>query len=383
MNTIPTGRTVATGNEAAAYAALLSRVQVIPAYPITPQTIVVEKLAELVAGREDIIFENMESEHAIFGYASRASRLGVRVFTATSSQGLLYADEQIHRAGRERTPVVAAIVNRSVVAPWSLEPDLNDSMSKRDCGWIQFYCSNNQEILDSVIMGFKVAERILLPAMICYEGFILSHTTTRLDVPSQETVDSFLPSFRPPKDWLIDPDRPRTYSQISDPLSYARFQFAVEKAMQRARTCVEEESRNFSEIFGREKIGLLETSGNPTADYAVVTIGTIGDTAKCLLAENKNLLLVRIHTFRPFPGKELQRVLKGAKKIAVIDRAISFGGIPPLAADAINAVGKDRVASFILGIGGCNVTEASIEKVLRRLKNGKRKTKSDWIVEEN
>lgn len=378
---LPEGRTVvATGNEAAAYAALLSRVQVIPAYPITPQTVVVERLAEMTAGDEHIIYKNMESEHAMLGYASRASKLGMRVFTATSSQGLLYADEQLHRIGRERIPMVIAIANRSVAAPLNLGPDLNDSMSKRDCGCLQFYCSNVQEILDTIILGFKVAEKVLLPAMINYEGFILSHAASGFEIPSQATVDRFLPAFSPPKEWIIDPDRPRSYSQIPAAPAYARFQLEVERAMNRAREVIEKEAREFSKIFGREKVGLLEITGNRNAKIGMVAVGSIGDTAKCLV-KNNDLLLMRIHTFRPFPATELRRALKNVKKIAVIDRATSFGGTAPLAAEVIAAAGP-RVRGFIAGIGGCNVTETTLENIIRKLDTAK-PDRPTWIIEEN
>ncbi|HEX7526073.1 MAG TPA: hypothetical protein VF327_07170, partial [Gaiellaceae bacterium] len=151
IQTLPQGRVVLTANEAAAYAVMLARARAIACYPITPQTLIVERLADLVAGRDDIEYANLESEHAMFGYVIAAARAGVRTFTATSSQGLLYAHEQLHRASRERVPLVVVDVNRAVFAPWSIEPDLTDSMSQRDTGWIQLYCSSAQEVLDSVL----------------------------------------------------------------------------------------------------------------------------------------------------------------------------------------------------------------------------------------
>ena len=220
-----------TANEAAAHAVMLARVRAIACYPITPQTLIVEKLADLVAGRDDIEFANLESEHSMFGYAIAAARTGVRTFTATSSQGLLYAHEQLHRASRERVPLVIVNVNRAVFAPWSLEPDLTDSMSQRDTGWIQLYCSSAQEVLDSILCAYRIAETVLLPVMVCAEGFLLSHTSEVLDVPDQDAVDAFIPELRPPDDWLLDPDRPRAFSALAQPKDYYAFQRNVADAM--------------------------------------------------------------------------------------------------------------------------------------------------------
>ena len=183
IQTLPRGRVVLTSDEAAAYAVMLARVRAIGCYPITPQTVIVERLADLVAGRDDIEYEMLESEHSMFGYVIAASRTGVRTFTATSSQGLLYAHEQLHRASRERVPLVAVNVNRAILAPWSLEADHSDSMSQRDTGWIQLYCSSAQEVLDDVLCAYRIAETAMLPVMICAEGFLLSHTAEVLDVP--------------------------------------------------------------------------------------------------------------------------------------------------------------------------------------------------------
>src|SRR5581483_2773239 len=236
---LPVGRTVMTANEAAAYAVVLARVQAFGCYPITPQTLIVERLAELVAGRDDVEYANLDSEHSMLGYVIAASRVGVRTFTATSSQGLLYAHEQLHRASRERVPLVMVNVNRSVLAPWSLEPDLTDSMSQRDTGWIKLYCSSAQEVLDSVLCAYRIAEAVLLPVMVCAEGFLLSHTSEIVDVPDQVSVDRFLPAFRPPRDWVLDPGKPRVFSGLPDAEGYAGFQRRVADAMDSALDVIE------------------------------------------------------------------------------------------------------------------------------------------------
>jgi 2-oxoisovalerate ferredoxin oxidoreductase alpha subunit len=253
------GRVVLTGDEAAAHAVMLARARAIGVYPITPQTIIVERIADLVAGREDIEYENVESEHSMFGYVIAAARAGVRTFTATSSQGLLYAHEQLHRASRERVPLVAVNVNRSVLAPWSLEPDLTDSLSQRDTGWIQLYCSSAQEVLDDILCGYRIAETVMLPVLISAEGFLLSHTSEVLDVPRQEAVDAFIPEFDPPEDWLLDPDRPRRVLSLPQPIDYYAFQRHVADAMDEARAS----SRLWRRVhlaFERAKVSALRSS---------------------------------------------------------------------------------------------------------------------------
>jgi pyruvate ferredoxin oxidoreductase alpha subunit len=344
---------------------VLARAQAIGCYPITPQTLIVEKLAELVAGREDVEYANLESEHSMFGYVIAAARAGVRTFTATSSQGLLYAHEQLHRASRERVPLVVVDVNRAVFAPWSIEPDLTDSMSQRDTGWIQLYCSSAQEVLDTVLCAYRIAETVMLPVLVCAEGFLLSHTTEVVEVPAQETVDSFLPAFAPPDGWALDPDEPRVFSGLPDPGAYYRFQRNVADAMDASRGVIASVADEFSERFGRRKVGALEVAGNPEGKRALVSIGTIGDTALELLDDERDLLLVRVHAFRPFPSAELAAVLSHASSVCVVDRASAFGSLGPLGGD-VRSLGLDAaVTNFIGGIGGMEVTPATLRWALR------------------
>jgi pyruvate/2-oxoacid:ferredoxin oxidoreductase alpha subunit len=348
-------------------------VRAIASYPITPQTIIVERLADLVAGRDDVEYANLESEHSMFGWAIAASHAGVRTFTATSSQGLLYAHEQLHRASRERVPLVAVNVNRSIFAPWSLEPDLSDSMSQRDTGWIQLYCSHVQEVFDDVLCGYRIAETLMLPVMVCAEGFLLSHTSELLDIPDQEAVDRFLPDLHPPDEWLLDPSRPRAFSGLPQPSDYAAFQSEVTRALDRARGVIEATAVEFADRFGRPKVGALEVAGNPGADTALITIGTIGDTAQELLEEDENLLLVRVHAFRPFPADELAAVLSSVSRVAVVDRAAAFGSFAPLGGDvrALDLRHAD-VVDFVAGVGGMDVTPSTLRWAVEEARSGGR-----------
>jgi pyruvate ferredoxin oxidoreductase alpha subunit len=362
----PHGRMVLTADEAAAYAVMLARARAIGCYPITPQTVIVERLADLVEGRGDLEFANVESEHAMFGYVIGAARAGVRTFTATSSQGLLYAHEQLHRASRERIPLVAVNVNRAVFAPWSIQPDLSDSMSQRDTGWVQLYCSSAQEVLDSIICAYRIAEWAMLPVLVCAEGFLLSHTSEVVDVPTQAQVDAFLPAFAVPDDWVLDPERPRTYSALPEPDDYVAFQRNLADALDGARGLITAVAAEFGSHFGRHKTGLVELAGNPGASAALVTIGTIGDTALELLEDDDDLLLVRVHAYRPFPAAELVAALAGVSYVSVVDRAPAFGSLGPMGADvkSLGLAGLKVATSFVGGLGGQDVTPETLRWVL-------------------
>ena len=366
--TMPRGRTVLTANEAAAYAVMLARARAIGCYPITPQTLIVERLAELVAGRDDVEFALLESEHAMFGWVIAAARAGVRTFTATSSQGLLYAHEQLHRASRERVPLVAVDVNRAVFAPWSIEPDLTDAMSQRDTGWIQLYCTSAQEVLDSVLCAYRIAEIVELPVLVCAEGFLLSHTSEVLDVPDQDSVDAFLPELHPPDEWVLDPGRARAFSSLPEAQDYYAFQRNVAAAMDAARGVIASVASEFSAQFGREKVAALELTGNPEAETALVAIGTIADSARELLEEDDDLLVVRVHTYRPFPAEELAAALSCARYVTVVDRAAAFGSLGPLGADVMSLdLGHAASAVNVVGgLGGADVTPATLRWALEQ-----------------
>jgi pyruvate/2-oxoacid:ferredoxin oxidoreductase alpha subunit len=381
---VPSGRTVLTSNEAAAYAVMLARAQAIACYPITPQTIIVERLADLVAGRDDVEFANLDSEHSMFGYAIAASRAGVRTFAATSSQGLLYAHEQLHRASRERVPLVAVNVNRALLAPWSLQPDLADTISQRDTGWVQLYCASAQEVLDTVLCAYRIAEGAMLPVLVCLGGFLLSHTAEVLDVPAPAEVDAFVPEFDPPGDWLLDPALPRTYSAVGEPDEYAAFQWRVADAMDEAGRLIGDVASEFSGRFGRRKAGLLDVAGNPDADRALVTIGTAGDTALELLDGDDDLLLVRVHAFRPFPATELAAALERVAYVSVVDRAPAFGSLGPLGGEvrALRLPHAKAVTSFVAGLGGTDVTPATLRWALRHTRAEGSSTAAVHVPEE-
>ena len=308
----------------------------------------------------------------MFGYVIAASRVGVRTFTATSSQGLLYAHEQLHRASRERVPLVVVNVNRAIFAPWSLEPDLSDSMSQRDTGWIQLYCASAQEVLDTILCAYRIAETAMLPVMVCAEGFLLSHTSEVVDVPEQGAVDAFLPDSSArrlaarsrPAAHVLRASRSRRTTPPSSATSPTRWT--------RRGASIETVASEFTSHFGRRKVGALEVAGNPDANTALVTIGTIGESALELLDEDDDLLLVRVHAYRPFPAAELSAALAGCSYVSVVDRAPAFGSLGPLGADvrSLDLPHAKAVTNFVGGLGGTDVTPVTLRWALEQTRSG-------------
>jgi pyruvate ferredoxin oxidoreductase alpha subunit len=246
-------------------------------------------------------------------------------------------------------------------------------MSQRDTGWIQLYCSSVQEVLDTVLCAYRIAETTLLPVLVCLEGFLLSHTSEVLDVPPQEQVDDFLPELRLPEDVLLEPGRPRTYSAVPElPSDYFEFQRHVADAADGARTVIAEVAAEFGEHFGRPKTGSLEVLGNPNAGAALVTVGTAGDTAQELLETDDDLLVVRVHAYRPFPGDELVEALEHVARVAVIDRAAAFGSFGPLGGDvrALELRNAEAVVDVVCGLGGAEVTPTTLRWALEEARSG-------------
>jgi pyruvate ferredoxin oxidoreductase alpha subunit len=244
-------------------------------------------------------------------------------------------------------------------------------MSQRDTGWVQLYCSSAQEVLDSIICAYRIAETAMLPVMVCAEGFLLSHTSEVVDVPGQSTVDAFLPELRPPDDWVLDPERPRTFSALPEPNDYAAFQRHVAGAMDEARSIIGDVAAEFTSHFGRHKVGALEVAGNPDADAALVTIGTIGDSALELLDDDENLRLIRVHAFRPFPAEELFAALAGVSYVSIIDRAPGFGSLGPLGLDvrSLDLRHVEAATNFIGGLGGTDVTPLTLRWALQQTRS--------------
>lgn len=359
---------VITGNHAATYGAKLSHPEVISAYPITPQTEIVEKLANMVAdGELKVEFIKVESEHSAMAVCIGAAAAGSRTFTATSSQGLALMHEMLHWAANARLPIVMVNVNRAMAPPWTIWADQTDSLAQRDTGWLQFYCENNQEVLDTVIQAYKISEAVSLPAMICLDAFFLSHTSEPVDVPDQSKVDEFLPRFNP--EYKLDVENPKAFGGLVTQEWYYELRYKIQQAMEDAKKKIADVGKEYGRIFGR-KYGLIEEYKAKDAQILLITSGSMVSIAKeaidILRRSNKKVGLVKIRTFRPFPKEEITGAAKNAKAIAVIDRNISFGNegifFTETKAALANAKNRPKLYGFIAGLGG---REIHVEDILR------------------
>ncbi len=363
------------GNGAATEALQLARVGVISAYPITPQSPIAEKLSELVASGElKARYIRVESEHTAMSAAIGAQLTGVRAATATSSVGLALMHEVLGVAAGCRVPIVMPIVNRALVAPWSLWCDHQDAMAERDSGWLQFYAESVQEVLDFVIIAYKIAEHddVLLPAMVCMDGFFLSHSTQPVQVPVPSAVDDFLPPYKC-KNLYLDPKDPMFINNLISPDEFSEMRYQQKVAFDNAEKVIPVVQDEFYKAFGRE-YRVLEAHRCDDADVVVVTIGSMAGTAKHVAnrmrEEGKRVGVVRIVAFRPFPHRELDEALKGKKAVGVLDRSSGLGAQgAPVWLETVSAVSdkKANIYSYVAGLGGRDITEKTVEKVFEQL----------------
>jgi pyruvate/2-oxoacid:ferredoxin oxidoreductase alpha subunit len=379
-------RKVIMGNHALSYGAMISRSQVIAAYPITPQTQVVELLSEMCADKTlDAKFIKVESEHSAMAACLGASLAGARTFTATSAQGLALMHELLHWASGGRLPVVMGNINRSMAPGWSIWADQNDSLSQRDTGWMQFYCCSNQEVLDTVIQAFKVSEKLLIPSMVILDAFTLSHTYEVVDLPEQEKVDEYLPPFKPPI--KITPDEPHAFGGLTSPEHYFELRYKVQKAMEEGLALIEETGREFEKMFGRY-LGIVEDYRCEDAKLILITSGTMGSTAKIAVDELREEGIkagnLRIKVFRPFPFDIVRNILKGAQKVAVVDRNISYGHHGMFYQEVKSAMyGHSNglpLFGFITGLGGRDITPTTFREIANyALEKEKPEEEITWI----
>ncbi len=360
-----------SGNYAQSYAAKLARVQVTSAYPITPQTSIVEKLADFVASGELAAeFIKVESEHSALQACISASALGARTYTATSSQGLLLMHELLHWASGARTPVVMGVVNRAVAPPWSIWTDHTDTVAQRDTGWIQFYGESNQEVLDTTLMAFRLAEdpEVRLPAMVTEDAFYLSHTVEPVDIPSQDAVDRFLPPRE--RSATIQVGTGMRLGSFTGPDLYMEFRHKIAAAMARARDVFLEVEDDYARMTGRNHGGLLPTYKVDDADSVLVTMGTSTTTARgvvdAMRADGHKVGLAKLRTFRPFPVEELRALAKSVDRMGVLDRSFTFGAAGAAFTEIAGALyplpQRPALRDFIAGLGGRDVTVATVRE---------------------
>ncbi len=369
-----------SGNEAFAEGIRLAGVQVISAYPITPQTIVVERLSEMVEDESlKAEFIHVESEHSALSCAIGASAVGARAFTATSSQGLLYMAECLTYASGGRFPIVMMNANRSTALPWNIYGDQRDSISLLDSGWIQAYAQNAQESLDLALMSYYIAEnkKVLTPFMVNLDGFVLTHTYEVVDVPTTEQANEFLPPFKTEN--KLDLANPKNLAFSAGPAHNTAFKYKEHIGLLNAREIVCEAEEKFENIFGRKYTGLTEDYRVDDADYVIITLGSIAglvkETVDKLRTAGKKVGLIRIRYLRPFPNEEIAESLKNVKAAAILEKDISFGNEGTVFTNVNSALHKKNIniptANYIGGLGGRNISETEIEDIFTELEAGR------------
>jgi pyruvate/2-oxoacid:ferredoxin oxidoreductase alpha subunit len=392
------------GNQAAAIAAKLSRIQVVSAYPITPQTPLTEQLSQYVEKDElKAEYVAVESEHSAMAVCTSASMVGARAFTATSSHGLAYMHEMLHWAAGARLPIVLACVNRALGAPWNVLNDQQDSISQRDTGWIQIYCRNNQEIMDTIIQAYRIAEQVFVPVMVCYDGYVLSHTEMPVDIPTQEDVDKYLPSYKPHT--VLDPANPKNYNLVTfaNPRvgvdgklchGYMELRFLLQEALQNSRETILKAGEEFNQIFGRDYANLFWEDRNEDAEITIVAMGSLASeaivAADMLREEGIKAGVLGLRVFRPFPKAAVVQALRKTKLIVVFDKNISYGSEGATCSEIKSALYgtyiNAAIRNFIVGLGGRDVKAHELADATKKAISSLKETVinpdyPDWICQ--
>jgi len=379
-----TNTDILTGNEAMAVGAKLCRVQVVAAYPITPQSQVTENLSQFVeSGKLKAQYITVESEHSALSVCIGASTVGARAFTATSANGLAYMCELIHWAAGARLPIVMGCVNRAMAAPWSVLNDQQDSMSQRDAGWIQIYARNNQEIIDTLIQAYRIAEQLYVPVMVCYDGYILSHTVMPVNVPSQKDVDKFLPAYVPHT--ILKTADPRNINQVTlaDPRNdatgvlchgYMELRYLLAEAFQKAPDVIRRVDEEYGKTFRRCWGGMTWAYRDEDAEVLLTAAGSIASEATvavdALRAQGVKAGVRAVRVYRPFPAKELAEHMNRAKLVCVFDKSLSYGYQGPICADVKAALyasaERPAVHGFVAGLGGRDVKARELVEAVKQ-----------------
>ncbi|HOO91817.1 MAG TPA: transketolase C-terminal domain-containing protein [Syntrophales bacterium] len=392
---------IITGNEAAAQAVKLAKPGVIAAYPITPQTSLAEVLSEYIEkGELKAEYVRVESEHSSLTVCISASTVGARVFTATSSNGLLYMHEQLHWAAGSRLPIVMCCVNRGVGAPWSIFNDQQDSFSQRDTGWIQIYCRDNQEILDTVIQAYRIAEEVYIPVMVCYDGFTLSHTMMPVEIPDSGLIEKYLPPYKPHT--FLTSDDPVTINPVFFPYrrenskgvlcdGYMEMRYKLHAAFEKARTTIPEASKAWAKLTGRDHGGMIWEYKTEDAELVLTGMGSIANeatvAADILRDEGIKAGVVGIRAFRPFPKEEVAQVFRKAQVIVVFEKCFSYGYEGGLCSDlkaSLYGTGITApIHNYIVGLGGRDVKTGELVEAARVTFNavgsGETDNKTIWL----
>ena len=354
------------GSHAVAKAVALCRPEVICAYPISPQTHIVEGIGEMVKSGElhDCEFINVESEFAAMSVAIGSSAAGARTYTATASQGLLFMVEAVYNASGLGLPIVMTVANRAIGSPINIWNDHSDSISQRDSGWIQIFAETNQEALDLHIQAFKLAEELSLPVMVCMDGFILTHAYERVDMPTQEQVDAFLPPYEPRQ--VLDPADPVSIGAMVGPDAFTEVRYLEHEKQMRALDLIPKIAEEFKAAFGRDSGGLVRGYRLEDAETVVVAmgsvLGTIKDTVDDMREQGAKIGVLGVISFRPFPLEAVRAALKNAKRVVILEKtfAVGIGGI--LATDVRTAMDGMEISDYtvVAGLGGRSITKKSL-----------------------
>lgn len=368
---------ITEGSFAVAEAVRLCRPQVVSAYPITPQTHIVEALADFVAnGKLDAEYITVENELSALSACVGASAAGSRTYSATTSQGLMLMAEVVFNAAGMRLPIVMSIANRAMGAPLSIWNDMQDSIALRDAGWLHFYAEDNQEATDLHYIAYRVSEdhKVLLPSFVCFDGFILSHTYEPVDMLTQEDADKYLPKFSPLE--RLDAADPVSFGMYATPEYYLEFRYETDKALKGARDVIAKAGKEFNALFGRDYSAMVEGYRLEDAETVIVAMGSICGTVRDAIdemrADGKKVGLLKIRVFRPFPSDEVAKFLKGAQRIAVLDKNISLGAKGATALEVKDALygATIPVFNYILGLGGRDVRKKDIKEIVALAEKG-------------
>ena len=366
---------VVEGSYAVAHAVMCCRPDVISAYPITPQTHIVENLSQLVAdGELDSAFLTVDSEFSALSVLVGSTACGGRGYSSTTSQGLALMYEVLYNVSGMRLPIVMTVANRAIGAPLNIWNDQQDSVGARDVGWLQIYVENVQEAVDATLQAYKIAEdpEIRTPIMVCMDGFILTHVYEPVELLDKEKAKQFLPDFKPAS--ILDPNKPLTFGAFADPTTFTEFRYQQFAAHQKALGKIEQVARDFEKAFGRYYGGLIDSYYAEDAEVVLVTmgsvIGTIKDAIDEMRAEGIKVGLIKVRCYRPFPAAALRKALSGAKVIAVVEKDVSIGNeaglVTDLKASFYNSDIRTPIIGFVAGLGGRDITIKDIRKMVEK-----------------
>jgi pyruvate ferredoxin oxidoreductase alpha subunit len=378
---------VVEGSYAVAHAVMCCRPDVISAYPITPQTHIVENLSQMVANGElDSEFLTVDSEFSALSVLVGSSAAGARSYSSTTSQGLALMYEVLYNVSGMRLPIVMNVANRALGAPLNIWNDQQDSVGARDVGWLQIYVEDVQEAVDATLQAYKIAEdaEIRTPIMVCMDGFVLTHVYEPVELLDKEKAQEFLPAYQPAN--ILDPANPKTFGAFADPSTYTEFRYQQFEAQLKALDKIEKVAREFEETFGRYYGGLIDSYRAEDAEVVIVTmgsvIGTIKDAIDAMRSEGKKVGLLKVRSYRPFPVQALRKALKDASAIAVIEKDVSIGSEAGLVTDLKSAFYNSNIRipiiGFTAGLGGRDITVKDIRKIVDKAQFARKEMQSEF-----